>query len=107
MEEEITITIHPFRMGTDKEAALKPLEEAAETYAEWQMLDFCLSQGDLCKGCEQDGMRNGCAYRVNLANEIADCIQASVNLAARYGIDLPAAMKRCEERNRERGRYGD
>jgi hypothetical protein len=26
--DEITITVCPFRMGTDKEAALKPLEEA-------------------------------------------------------------------------------
>lgn len=39
-----------------------------------------------------------------LADEIADCIQACVNLAARYGIDLSDAMGRCWERNRERGR---
>ena len=28
----ITLTVHSFVMGTDKEAALKPLEEAAEVY---------------------------------------------------------------------------
>lgn len=96
--EEITITVHPFRMGTDKEAALKPLEEASEVHAAWQNLLGC----DICEG------RNSVFHRVwldQLADEIADTIQAACNLAARYDVDLPAAMKRCEERNRARGRY--
>ena len=95
--DEITITVHPFRMGTDKEAALKPLEEASEVRAAWQEYNRWLSFDVDDKYREDE--------RINLANEIADCIQASVNLAARYGIDLSAAMLRCEERNRERGRY--
>jgi NTP pyrophosphatase (non-canonical NTP hydrolase) len=39
------------------------------------------------------------------ADEIADCVTACVNLAARYHIDLQAALDRVEKRNRERGRY--
>lgn len=42
-----------------------------------------------------------------LADELADTIQAAVNLAAAHGItpeEMDAAMERCRERNRERGR---
>ena len=76
-------------MGTEKEAALKPLEEAAEVYGAWQdyQLFFMINE-------------------TMLADEIADTIQACCNLAKRYEIDLQAAMKRCQERNRLRGRYG-
>lgn len=98
MEEEITITIHPFRMGTDKEAALKPLEEASEVHAAWQNLLTC----NAYDGAESIYHQ---VWFELFADEIADCIQASVNLAARYEIDLPAAMLRCEERNQKRGRY--
>lgn len=91
---EVNLTVRTFRMGTDKEAALKPLEEAAEVFGAWQTLDVGL-ENDL----NTDGERRW------LADEIADCIQACVNLADRYGINLQAAMERCEERNRERGRY--
>jgi len=86
----VTITIHPFRMGTEKDAALKPLEEAAEVYGEWQILPVL------------SDMRGGTEY---LADEIADCVTACVNLAVRYHIDLQAALDRVEARNRERGRY--
>ena len=104
-----TITVRTFAMGTDKEAALKPLEEAAEVYAEWQ---------EVCE-CDEDFLKNGCCapnlsipcieanhctMMKNLADEIADCIQACANLAARYGIDLQAAMDRCFKRNHRRGR---
>lgn len=96
---EIKLTVRTFRMGTDKEAALKPLEEASEVRAAWQEYDRWL------------GIDISEKYRIEertmLANEIADCIQACVNLADRYGIDLPAAMERCEERNRRRRRYDD
>ena len=87
-EDTYILSITTFHMGTDKEAALKPLEEAAEVYGAWQDFQtfFMVS-------------------RTNLADEIADTIQACCNLAKRYGIDLQAAMKRCQERNRERGRY--
>jgi NTP pyrophosphatase (non-canonical NTP hydrolase) len=91
-------------MGGDKEAALKPLEEAAEVFAAWQDVDCCGSPSQ-CRDCEiraPDGC--GCIDLFDLADEIADCIQACVNLAGRYDIDLADAMERCEERNRERGR---
>ena len=77
------LTVNPFHMGSSKEAALKPLEEAAEVFGAWQMDDEDL-----------------------LALEIADCITACVNLADRYGIDLQAALDAVEKHNRERGRYG-
>ena len=80
------IDVTTFELGTDKEAALKPLEEAAEVYSEWQHM------------CAKFGTDD-------LADELADCVQACCNLAARHGIDMQAAMRRCEERNRERGRY--
>lgn len=70
-----------FRMGTDKEAVMKVLEEASEVHGSWQH--------------DPD----------TIADELADCIQACCNLAARYGIDLQDAIDRVERRNRERGRY--
>jgi NTP pyrophosphatase (non-canonical NTP hydrolase) len=103
--KEIRLCIHPFEMGAEKEAALKPLEEASEVHGAWQMLGET-NQGDFARVAKlgtlslEDDMRLS-----RLADEIADCIQACANLAARYDIDLNAAMERCEERNRDRGRY--
>lgn len=85
------LEINPFRMGTDKEAALKPLEEIAEVFGAWQM---------------QEQFDNDSLPFRWLAYEIADCITACVNLADRYGIDLQAALDTVEKHNRERGRYG-
>lgn len=104
-EHIMTMAVRAFAMGTNKEAALKPLEEAAEVYAEWQDLEFCLAHMPHCNGCEVDGGTGGCAVKTAIADEIADCIQACCNLAARYRLDLAAAMGRCEERNVLRGRY--
>ena len=81
----------------DKEHALKPLEEAAEVFGAWQL------------------MRDTAEARLNpkhemayLMDEIADTIQASCNLAAALGVtDLTPYLARCEERNRERGRYDE
>ena len=43
-----------------------------------------------------------------LMGEIADIIQACCNLAAALGVtNLTPYLDACEERNRERGRYGD
>lgn len=103
----VTITIHPFRMGTEKDAALKPLEEAAEVYGAWQGLDGLLDYISVVK-LETPHMAkylNADAERYDLADEIADCVTACVNLADRYHIDLQAAIDRVEARNRERGRY--
>ncbi len=85
------IEVKPFRSGcTSKEQTCKVLEEAAEVFGAWQKYD-----GELCS-----------TYWLEpLADEIADVIQAACNLAYRYGIDVAAAMQRCEARNRERGRY--
>lgn len=92
------VPVHPFRTQcTSKEQACKVLEEAAEVFGAWQRVD--------------DADRNfmfseeGNWHLPDLADEIADVIQAACNLAYRYGIDVAAAMKRCEQRNRERGRY--
>ncbi len=85
------LDVKPFRCGTDKEAALKPLEEAAEAYGEWQILPRF-----------HDGTLEGTEY---LADELADCVTACANLADRYGLDLQAALDRVERRNVERGRY--
>ena len=87
---EIKLTVHPFEMDTLKEAAKKVQEEAGEAFAEYVIL--------------QEQKDRSIA---SLADEIADTIQASCNLAARYGINLQAAMERCERRNRDRGRYED
>lgn len=94
MSESIAITVKPFKMGTEKESALKPLEEAAEVYGAWQDMDNWKTN-------------TWAEYRLRiiLADEIADCITACCNLANRYNIDLQAALDRVEEHNKKRGRY--
>lgn len=73
----------------DKAQALKPLEEAAEVFGAWQRF-------------------YGCPTKTNeevLMDECADVIQATCNLLAALGVtDMTEAMRRCERRNRERGR---
>ena len=101
---EVTLTVRTFRMGTEKEASLKPLEEAAEVYASWQ--EFYTVQQAIITAKKASSLQDELHdKRDALTDEIADCIQACVNLADRYNLDLQAAMERCEERNRERGRY--
>lgn len=100
----ITITIHPFRMGTEKDAALKPLEEASEAREAAQQLQGLIDvEPMLVHSKELTDLVD--SHRVLLADEIADCVTACVNLAVRYHIDLQAALNRVEKRNRERGRY--
>ena len=89
--------INPFRADcTDKEAALKPLEEASEAREAWSMMD---------EYTRKFPSQNGAYVCTRLADELADCITACCNLADRYGIDLQAALDRVEKHNRERGRY--
>lgn len=108
---EYKLTVRPFCMGADKEAALKPLEEASEVYAAWQEVAYVCDDEFLKNGCCSPGVSvpctevGRCRMMEELADEIADCIQACCNLANRYGIDLQVSVERCEERNRERGRY--
>ncbi len=105
MRDEYELRIATFIMGEPKEAALKPLEEAAEAFGAWQLTGET-SHGDVEFLVSSGIATSKSIYRLDvLADEIADVIQAACNLAARYDIDLSAAMERCEQRNRERGRY--
>lgn len=81
-----------------KAQALKPLEEAAEVFGAWQ---------------ELDSMRRSPFFsawrdmRDDLIDECMDVVQAVVNLLDAEGFtqeDVDAAIERCNERNRERGR---
>ena len=72
----------------NKEQALKPLEEAAEVFAEWQDWE-----------CRRELSER------YILEECADVIQAVCNLAAALGVnDLAPYMQACEHRNCERGR---
>ena len=92
--QDVTVTIPPVRcfagVAPDKAQALKPLEEAAEVFGAWQRF-------------------YGCPTKTNeelLVDECADVIQATCNLLAALGVtDMTGAMRRCERRNEERGRY--
>lgn len=90
-------------ISPDKTQALKPLEEAAETFAAWQR---CANRCWLtnCKGCDV-AVTNECKDFVELVDECCDTVQAACNLLASLGVtDLSYHMKRCEQRNRARGR---
>lgn len=82
-------------VSDSKGQALKPLEEAAEAFGAWQ---------------ELDGMRNMPAWRDmrnDLIDECMDTVQATANLLAAIGAtqgEVDAAIKRMDERNRDRGR---
>lgn len=91
MTFEYVIYVKPFDMGTDKEAALKPLEEAAEAFGAWQVAD---RHGD---GVE------------DVVYECCDMIQAACNLMWRVGAtqdDVGVAMDAVVEANKLRRRYG-
>lgn len=98
------LEVNTFNLGTDKEAALKPLEEAAEIFGAWQSAIMFCPKTLVCEACDFNTM---CDAYNNLALEIADCITACCNLAARYDLDLESALKEVERHNRERGRYGN
>lgn len=98
MSEATIMAVRTFRHGTDKEAARKPSEEATEVYAAWELMGR--EQAD-----QHSSQLNKTLAMMDLADELADTITACANLAARYGLDLQAALDRVERRNRERGRY--
>ncbi len=78
----------------DKAQALKVLEEAAEVFGAWQLLDG-LDSDEKCDGFNA----------LYLMAECADVIQATCNLLSAYGIvDFTAYMEACRRRNVERGR---
>lgn len=98
-----TLEVEPFDSGfmdtqADKALALKPLEEAAEAFGAWQRYD-----GDEWDDTDGDLER---MLLDDIADELADTVQACVNLADRGGLDLRAALARVHERNVGRGRYG-
>ena len=81
-----------------KVQALKPLEEAAEVFGAWQDCD------DMRLSPIMTARR---AYRDDLIDECLDTVQATVNLLAAVGAtqgEVDAAIRRMDERNRERGR---
>lgn len=85
---------------TGKEQAKKVLEEAAEAFGAWQRFVSVWHLVDK-RAIDRYSLQEA---RLELADEIADVITAACNLVARYDIDMDAAMARCEQRNRERGR---
>ena len=75
----------------DKDQALKVLEEAAEVFGAWQVLDASTYKS---------------IPNLNLLNECADLIQATCNLLATMGVmDFAPYMGACRIRNEERGRF--
>lgn len=73
----------------NKEQALKPLEEAAEVFGAWQKWNETKRPADTTR----------------IFEEIADTVQACVNLAASVGAkDLTYAIENCKKRNIKRGR---
>lgn len=82
-------------VSDSKAQALKPLEEAAETFGAWQ---------------EFDSMRNVPTWRdmrEDLIDECMDTVQAIANLLAAVDAtqgEVDAAIKRMDERNGDRGR---
>lgn len=106
----MNLEVNTFSLGSDKNAALKPLEEAAEVFAVWQRLydaqieyEHVGDDGDYSNEFEAFFLYD--FERRSLAYEIADCLTALCNLAARFGLDVQEALTEVERRNRERGRY--
>ncbi|MBR3328893.1 MAG: hypothetical protein IKG22_16405 [Atopobiaceae bacterium] len=80
-----------------KSMAAKLTEEAAEAYESWQCVDGCEYIG------KPECLRT-CLVCEFLADELADLIVLACDLAKVHKLDLQAALDRCGERNRERGR---
>lgn len=100
------LEVSTFRMYcTDKEQVLKVLEESAEVFGAWQHVYDCMEVNAYTSSSDFDFATRLAV--MDMADELADVITAACNLAGRYGIDLQAALYRCEQRNRERGRYGE
>ena len=84
--------VKPFpNVKPDKAQALKILEESAEVFGAWQ---------------EWEQAKDNYSKK-RLFHEIADVMQACVNLLAAYNVEnFHLYVQICEERNRARGRYG-
>ena len=104
------LEVNTFSLGSDKDAALKPLEEAAEVFAAWQRMEDAYNEyREIISGSdlklEFEAFFRYEFERGLLSLEIADCVTALCNLAARFGLDVQEAVVEVERRNRERGRY--
>lgn len=90
LRNNIALSVTTWYTGcSGKEQAVKVLEEAAEMFAAWESAHVNLNTRMI----------------THLEDEIADVITAACNLAYKYDLDISEAMKRCVERNHERGRY--
>ena len=92
------LMVEPFEMGTPKESAVKPLEEAAEAFAAWQDVERDARESD------------GLSVPLNhVLYECCDVIQAACNLMWRMGATdtkVMTAMCAVTRQNEARGRYG-
>ena len=95
----VCLQVPVFCIGTEKEGATKPLEEASEALEKWKALKAAedLDDNDTLKWMADD-------LRTELADELFDTIQASVNLAMRNGLNLHDAAKRVTRANVLRNR---
>ena len=91
------LMVEPFEMGTPKETAVKPLEEAAEAFCAWQ-------------NAELDALESGGSVPLlHVLYKCCDVIQAVCNLMWRMGAtdsQVMAAMRAVTLQNEVRGRYG-
>ena len=97
-QQLVTLQVPVFIIGTDKEGAGKVLEEAAEAYGSWQM--YAEARGTF--NCTDITGQN--PFKVMFAKEVFDCIQACVNLAMCYGLDMDDAAIKVTSDNVARGR---
>ena len=95
----VCLQVPVFCIGDEKEGAIKPLEEASEALEKWKQWTAAdsLDESDVLSWMAE-------SLRADRADEIYDTIQASVNFAARNGINLHDAARRVTERNVDRGR---
>lgn len=86
-------------VSPDKAQVLKIAEEVCEVYSAWENCDDEALNGDSYHCGET------LEKRMDLIDECCDVIQATCNLLLSLGVtDLSYHMKRCEQRNRDRGR---
>ena len=97
--EIVCLQVPVFCIGDDKEGAIKPLEEASEALEKWK-------QWRAADNLDEDDTLSWMAesLREDLEDEIFDTIQASVNFAARNGLNLHDAAKRVTMKNVARER---
>lgn len=93
------LNMRVFRKVEDsKQQALKPLEEAAEIFGAWQECDDMRNSPMLSARRE---------FRNDLIDECLDTVQAVANMLAAVGAtqgEVDAAIRRMDERNKDRGR---